>query len=132
MINRLLILLGLFTSISIAEWEPEFQISATQLNLEEDFETTQLVDIIPTYDIEKENLEAHIAIEAERWVQLNSKIDNVHSALDQKIDGQKTEILQNVQENNRNITKLEKMIIWAMGTFITVIVGAVITFVLNQ
>ena len=89
-------------------------------------------DIIPTYDIENENLEAHIAIEAERWVQLNSKIDNIHSSLDQKIDSQKNEILQNVQENNRNITKLEKMIIWAMGTFITVIIGAVITYTVQS
>ena len=89
-------------------------------------------DIIPTYDIEKENLEAHIAIEAERWVQLNSKIDNIHSSLDQKIASQKNEILQNVQENNRNITKLEKMIIWAMGTFITVIIGAVITYTVQS
>ena len=89
-------------------------------------------DIIPTYDIEKENLEAHIAIAAERWVRLNSKIDNIHSSLDQKIDSQKNEILLNVQENNRNITKLEKMIIWAMGTFITVIIGAVITYTVQS
>ena len=89
-------------------------------------------DIIPTYDIEKENLEAHIAIEAERWVQLNSKIDNIHSSLDQKIDSQKNEILLNVQENNRNITKLEKMIILAMGTFITVIIGAGITYTVQS
>ena len=89
-------------------------------------------DIIPTYDIEKENLEAHIAIEAERWVQLNSKIDNIHSSLDQKIDSQKNEILLNVQENNRKITKLEKKIIWAMGTFITLIIGAVITYTVQS
>ena len=88
-------------------------------------------EVIPTYDIEKENLEAHIAIEAERWYQLNSKIDNVHSSLDQKIEGQKTEILQNVRENNRNITKLEKLILWSMGTFITVIVGTVATYFLR-
>ena len=84
-----------------------------------------------TYDIEKESLEAHIAIEAERWYSLNSKIDNVHKQLSQDITSNKTEVLQATQENNRNINKLERIIIWAMGSIFLTVLGAVVTVVLR-
>lgn len=78
-------------------------------------------------DIEKENLEAHVELCAERYKQLNMKLDS----LDNKVTGMEgmiSEIKNTLSEAN---DKHNRQLITIGTSLIVVLLGAMITLIVN-
>ena len=68
------------------------------------------------YDIEKQNLEAHVAICVQRYNALHQHIQDGHDKLCLKID-----------TNTSQISQLQKAVFWCMGVLFVTLFGAIIT-----
>lgn len=78
-------------------------------------------------DIEKENLEAHVELCAERYKQLNVKLDN----LDNKVtamEGMISDIKNTLSDAN---DKHNRQLITIGTSLIVVLIGAMITLIVN-
>ena len=74
-------------------------------------------------DIEKENLEAHVELCAERYRQLNMKLDSLNSKVT-GMEGMITDIKNNLSEAN---DKHNRQLITIGTSVIVVLIGAIIT-----
>jgi phage-related minor tail protein len=74
-------------------------------------------------DIEKENLEAHVELCAERYRQLNMKLDSLDSKVT-GMEGMITDIKNNLSEAN---DKHNRQLITIGTSVIVVLIGAIIT-----
>lgn len=71
-------------------------------------------------DIEKENLEAHVELCAERYGQLNRRL----TIIEEKVES----ILDELSSNNKN---MQKVIIGATGTIIAGLLSTIITLIMK-
>lgn len=74
-----------------------------------------------TTDIEKENLEAHVELCAERYKNLDRRL-NI-------IEGKVESILKELSSNNKN---MQKVIIGATGTIIAGLLSTIVTFIVKM
>lgn len=74
-------------------------------------------------DIEKENLEAHVELCAERYRQLNMKLDTLNTKVS-SMEGMISEIKSSLSETN---DKHNRQLITIGTSIIVVLIGAIIT-----
>lgn len=74
-------------------------------------------------DIEKENLEAHVELCAERYRQLNMKLDTLNTKVS-SMEGMISEIKSSLSETN---DKHNRQLITIGTSVIVVLIGAIIT-----
>lgn len=88
---------------------------------------TGILNIMAAADIEKENLEAHVELCAERYRQLNMKLDSLDNkvtAMEGMISDIKNTLSDASDKHNRQLITI--------GTsLIVVLIGAIITLVVN-
>lgn len=73
-----------------------------------------------TYDIESENLEAHVAICSERYLAIHQHLKDCEARLTDKIDN-----------NSGQISRLEKVFFWGIGAIFVTLLGGILTTLLN-
>ena len=73
-----------------------------------------------TYDIESENLEAHVAICSERYLAIHQHLQDCEARLTDKIDN-----------NSGQISRLEKVFFWGIGAIFVTLLGGILTALLN-
>lgn len=74
-----------------------------------------------TTDIEKENLEAHVELCAERYKNLDRRLN----IIEDKVES----ILSELSSNNKN---MQKVIIGATGTIIAGLLSTIVTFIIKM
>jgi len=74
----------------------------------------------PTYPIESESLEAHVAICSERYLQIHQHLQETEYRLSTKIESNATQI-----------SKLEKVVIWGIGAIFVTLLSGVVAIVLK-
>lgn len=74
-----------------------------------------------TTDIEKENLEAHVELCAERYKNLDRRLN----IIEKKVES----ILSELSSNNKN---MQKVIIGATGTIIAGLLSTIVTFIVKM
>ena len=88
---------------------------------------TGILNTMAAADIEKENLEAHVELCAERYRQLNMKLDSLDhkvTAMEGMISDIKNTLSDSSDKHNRQLITI--------GTsLIVVLIGAIITLVVN-
>jgi len=88
---------------------------------------TGILNTMAAADIEKENLEAHVELCAERYRQLNMKLDSLDNkvtAMEGMISDIKNTLSDSSDKHNRQLITI--------GTsLIVVLIGAIITLVVN-
>jgi len=73
-----------------------------------------------TYDIEAESLEAHVAICAERY-----------GALHQHIEDSETRLVEKIDNNSNQISRLERVFFWGIGAVFITLLGSMFTIILK-
>lgn len=80
-----------------------------------------------TVDIEKENLEAHVELCAQRYAQLNSKLDYLSDKII-SIEQTVATLANTISESN---DKHNRQLITIGTSIIVVLIGAIITLLMN-
>ncbi len=86
---------------------------------------TGILNTMAASDIEKENLEAHVELCAERYRQLNMKLDSLDNKVS-AMEGMISDIKNTLSEAN---DKHNRQLITIGTSLIVVLVGAIITLV---